>query len=97
MFSLIKLVVNARDAFASLWIFPAISEPYFFSACWVETLWPEPIIPPFLVLAPKPISSESKTTTETPDFAKVIAALKPVKPAPTITVSVFFGSPLLSL
>jgi hypothetical protein len=48
------------------------------------------------VLAPKPNSTESKTTTETPDFAKVIAALKPVNPAPTITTSAFFGILLLS-
>ena len=44
----------------------------------------------------KPKPKSQKTTTETPDFAKVIAALKPVNPAPTITTSAFFGIMLLS-
>ena len=43
------------------------------------------------MLAPNPIISESKTMTFFPDFDSVKAALNPVYPAPTITISALNG------
>src|SRR6266446_5095407 len=48
-------------------------------------------MPPLRELAPQPMVCASKTATDAPDFARVLAAERPVKPAPIMAASTCWG------
>src|ERR1700756_3003791 len=55
------------------------------------SLSPVRTMPPLRELAPQPMVCASKTVTDAPDFARVRAAERPVKPAPIMATSTRWG------
>lgn len=54
-----------------------------------------PIMPPFLPLAPSPSFWASNMVTDLPARNRCRAVARPVKPAPTMHISVSFGKDVL--
>ena len=78
-------------ALASRWVSRRMPStmllPNFAAISSMSSWWPPPIIPPLHELARMPGAEASSARTDRPDMASVLAAERPVRPAPTTTTS----------